>query len=264
MTKIVGISFKDKGRIYNFSPNDIELKPNITVIVETERGIQFGRVETKITEIDEEKIKTPLKKVLRIATKEDYQKNKKNLNDAVKALQEARKIVKKYNLNMNIIYANYTFDRDQLLFRFIADSRVDFRDLVKDLASLYHTRIELRQVGVRDKAREIGGIGMCGKKLCCAQFNYDFDAVSINMAKNQNLSLNPTKINGICGRLLCCLKYEDETYKDCRKCLPQLGKLVETKKGKGKVVSLDILKKTYRVDIPEVGIVEVNCKGEIN
>ena len=159
---------------------------------------------------------------------------------------------------MKIIDSSYTLNREQLLFHFLSDNRIDFRNLAKELASIYKTRIELRQVGVRDKAKNIGGMGMCGCTLCCSKFLNEFDSVSINMAKNQNLSLNPTKINGACGRLLCCLKYEDETYEELRKDLPKIGKIVETKQGKGKVVSLDVLKGTYNVEIENIGIVKVD------
>lgn len=262
MIDVIGVSFKEKGRIYYFSPKNMKLKKNITVVVETERGLQFGKVETDVMQIDSKKIKTPLKNILRIATKKDYENYKKNIKDASLALAKCKKLVSKHNLDMQIIDAIYTLDRDQLVFHFIADNRVDFRSLAKDLASIYKTRIELRQVGVRDKAKEIGGIGPCGRKFCCAQFLNDFDSVSINMAKNQNLSLNPTKINGVCGRLLCCLNYEDETYKECRKCLPEIGTKVKIKEGTGVVVSLDILNNSYLVDIPEVGKVKVSktCK----
>ena len=159
---------------------------------------------------------------------------------------------------MKIVGAEYTLDRNELVFKFIADGRVDFRDLAKDLANRYKTRIELYQLGVRDKAKEVGGCGPCGIKLCCQRFSSNFTSVSINMAKNQNLSLNPTKINGVCGRLLCCLRYEDDSYKECRKCLPQIGKTVEIKEGKGKVVSLDVINKKYTVLIPEKGEIEVS------
>ena len=181
----------------------------------------------------------------------------KNIEDAKKALKKCKEIVDEYNLNMMILDANYTFDRSQLLFTFLADSRVDFRKLAKDLANTYKTRIELRQVGVRDKAKEVGGYGCCGQVLCCSKFLTDFDSVSINMAKNQNIALNPTKINGVCGRLLCCLKYEDECYKECAKKLPKVGKKVDTEFGEGKVISAEILKQTYRVDVKDHGIVEV-------
>ena len=233
MIQVVGVSLKEKGKIYYFSPNNFSLKKGVTVIVETEKGIQFGKVEQEIIEISEKKIKMPLKKVVRIATKRDYQEHCKNLKDASKALIECRKQVQKLNLPMQIIDANYTFTRDQLVFRFLADNRIDFRELARVLASIYKTRIELRQVGVRDKAREIGGLAPCGRALCCSKDSYDFDSVSINMAKNQGIALNPSKINGVCGRLLCCLKYEDETYKTYRKNLPEVGQKINTEKGEG-------------------------------
>ncbi len=258
MIKVVGISFENIKQIYYFNPKSLDLRRNVTVIVETERGLQFGKVEIPSFDIEEEKVKYPLKDVIRISTKKDYVEHRKNLKDAEKALDKCREIIKKLNLNMQIMDASFTFDRSQLLFRFISDNRVDFRQLAKELANIYKTRIELRQVGVRDKAKEVGGCGLCGRKLCCSRFESDIAAISINMAKNQNLSLNPNKINGVCGRLLCCLKYEDETYKEYRKSLPELGTLVETEKGKGKVVNLDILNKKYSVNVPEVGVVEVD------
>lgn len=257
MIQVVGVSLKEKGKIYYFSPNNFSLKKGVTVIVETEKGIQFGKVEQEIIEISEKKVKMPLKKVVRIATKRDYQEHCKNLKDASKALIECRKQVQKLNLPMQIIDANYTFTRDQLVFRFLADNRIDFRELARVLASIYKTRIELRQVGVRDKAREIGGLAPCGRALCCSKYSYDFDSVSINMAKNQGIALNPSKINGVCGRLLCCLKYEDETYKTYRKNLPEVGQKTNTEKGEGTVVGLDILNQSYRVDIPKIGIIEI-------
>lgn len=256
MEKIVGITFKEKGKIYYFLPGKYELKKGTTVIVKTEQGLQFGKVELENFEIAEEKIKVPLNKIIRIASKEDYINNKKNIEDAKIALSKSKELALKYNLNMYILDANYTFDRSQLIFKFIANDRVDFRKLAKELASLYKTRIELRQVGVRDKAREVGGCGQCGRELCCSKFLTEFDAVSINMAKNQGIALNPDKINGVCDRLLCCLKYEDECYKEYRKDLPKLGKKIVTEKGEGKVISVNVLKKTYRVDIKDVGIVE--------
>ena len=262
MVDVVGVTFKDKGRIYYFLPKNLKLKKNITVVVQTERGLQFGKVVTDIIQVEEKKLLSPLKKITRIASRQDYENNKKNLKDAEQALKKCKELVIKHGLDMQIIDAVYTLDRDQLLFHFIADNRIDFRSLAKDLASIYRTRIELRQVGVRDKAKEIGGFGPCGRKFCCASFLNDFDSVSINMAKNQNLSLNPTKINGVCGRLLCCLNYEDETYKDCRKCLPEIGDKVKVDGKNGTVVSLDILEKSYTVDIPDVGRVKVDKKCE--
>jgi len=235
----------------------MKIKKGINVIVKTERGLQFGTVEIANTKIEESKIKSSLAEVIRIASKKDYEKHMKNVNDAKKALKKCKDLVEEHNLNMMILDANYTFDRSQLLFTFIADNRIDFRKLAKDLANTYKTRIELRQVGVRDKAKEIGGYGSCGRELCCSKFLFDFDSVSINMAKNQNIALNPTKINGVCGRLLCCLKYEDECYKELGKKLPKIGKKVETQFGEGKVISTDILKQTYRVQLPDKEIVEV-------
>lgn len=253
MVEVVGISFEGNSRVYYFSPNKLNLKNNITVIVETDKGQQFGKVTKEVFSIEEQNLISPLKNVLRIATKQDYYAHKKNLKDASIALKKCRELVEKEHLNMQVLDSSYTFDRAQLVFRFLADSRVDFRNLAKELASIYKTRIELRQVGVRDKAKEIGGIGPCGRALCCSCFLNDFESVSINMAKNQNISLNQSKINGSCGRLLCCLKYEDETYTDCRKCLPKIGEIVETEEGSGKVVSIDVLNQKYSVEIPGIG-----------
>ena len=256
--KVVGVSFDNNKQIYYFNPKTFDLRRNVTVIVETERGLQFGKVILPPFEIEEEKIKSVLKNVIRISTKKDYLEYKKNIRDAELALIKCKKLIEKLDLNMQVMDANFTFDRAQLLFRFLSDNRVDFRQLAKELANIYKTRIELRQVGVRDKAKEIGGCGLCGRQLCCARFNSDMSSVSINMAKNQNISLNPNKINGVCGRLLCCLKYEDETYKEYKKDLPKVGSIVDTLKGRGKVISIDILNKKYNVDIKDVGIVEID------
>ena len=256
--KVVGIAFDNNKQIYYFNPKTFDLRRNVTVIVETERGLQFGKVILPPFEIEEEKIKSVLKNVIRISTKKDYLEYKKNIRDAELALIKCKKLIEKLDLNMQVMDANFTFDRAQLLFRFLSDNRVDFRQLAKELANIYKTRIELRQVGVRDKAKEIGGCGLCGRQLCCARFNSDMSSVSINMAKNQNISLNPNKINGVCGRLLCCLKYEDETYKEYKKDLPKVGSIVDTLKGRGKVISIDILNKKYNVDIKDVGIVEID------
>lgn len=257
MINIVGINFKENGKVYYFLPGNIILKKNVTVIVQTERGLQFGKVVTDVIKIEENKITTPLKQIIRIASKNDYHNHLKNVKDSKDALIKCKKLVEDDKLPMQIIDAEYTFDRSQLIFRFIADNRIDFRTLAKKLASIYKTRIELRQVGVRDKAKEVGGLGVCGCKLCCARFLKDLESVSINMAKNQNIALNPNKINGVCGRLLCCLKYEDECYKNCKKCLPKIGDIVETEKGKGNVISIDVLKKSYKVNVKDVGIIEV-------
>ena len=258
MIEIVGVSLKKGGKIYYFAPNGLKLKKGDNTIVKTERGLQFGMIETENTQIEESKLKASLSEVVRVCSKKDKEINEKNIEDAKKALKKGKELVEKYDLNMMILDASYTFDRSQLLFTFLADNRVDFRKLAKDLASIYKTRIELRQVGVRDKAKEIGGYGSCGRPLCCSKFLCDFDSVSINMAKNQNIALNPTKINGACGRLLCCLKYEDSCYKEYSKNLPKVGKKVETEHGEGKVIGVDILKQKYRVDVKDHGIVEVD------
>ena len=206
----------NKDTLY-FLPFKYKLKENVTVIVETENGLEFGKVIEPSVKVDNNE---ELNRIIRISTKRDYQNYKQNILDAKEALKKAKDIVQDLNLNMYVLDAYYNFERSKLFFRFLADARIDFRDLAKELASIYKTRIELRQIGIRDKAKETGGVGMCGRCLCCSKFLKDFDSVSISMVKNQNISLNPNKINGVCGRLLCCLKYEDENYKECRKCLP--------------------------------------------
>ncbi len=258
MIEVVGVSFKKNGKVYYFSPNGIKVEKDDNVIVKTERGLQFGTVEVDNKEISSEQLTSALSNIVRIASKKDIEQNEKNISSSKEALSKCKELIEKYKLEMMVLDASYTFDRNQLLFTFIADSRVDFRKLAKDLANIYKTRIELRQVGVRDKAKEIGGYGSCGRPLCCSKFLCDFDSVSINMAKNQNIALNPNKINGCCGRLLCCLKYEDECYKELNKNLPKVGKKVKTDKGEGKVISVDVLKQKYRVSVPDNGIVEVD------
>ena len=202
MVEVVNIMFKDSNKTYYFSPNGIKLHDNDKVIVNTERGMQLATVVGEIEKIEEKKLVSKLKDVLRKATSEDIKENEKNIRDSERALEKCRELVEKNKLEMKVIDASFTFDRSQLLFRFLSDNRVDFRVLAKDLAAIYRTRIELRQVGVRDKAKEVGGIGPCGREFCCAKFLNDFDSVSINMAKNQSIALNPSKINGVCGRLL--------------------------------------------------------------
>ncbi len=261
MIEVVGVAFKEQGHIYYFDPNGYKLKKNVTVIVETDQGLQFGKVINEAISIDLSTLKSKLKQIIRISSKDDYKRHVKNQRDSKDALTKARELVAKKKINMQIIDASFTFDRDKLIFRFLADKRVDFRELAKELASIYKVRIELRQIGVRDKAKEVGGCGPCGQKLCCSRFLKDLDAVSINMAKNQNISLNPSKINGVCGRLLCCLKYEDETYKECRKCLPKIGDKIKTEHGEGNVVGLDILNQKYKVFVPKHGIVMVDKIG---
>lgn len=242
---IYGVNFKDNGKIYNFK-SKFRCPLNVTVITETEKGQQFGKV---VSFIDDENNKNydELKEIIRISTKKDYDEYLKNLKDADLALKNCRRLVKELNLDMKLINASYTFDRKQLLFNFLADERIDFRELAKKLAAIYRTRIELRQVGARDKAREIGGLGACGQKICCANFLNHIDSVSMNMAKNQGLALNPSKINGVCGRLLCCLTYEEEEYIKCNKGLPDIGQTVTTPYGEGQVTNVNILDRSYKV-----------------
>ena len=256
--KLIKVVLKKNGLPHYYAPHGLPLKRGVSVIVETEKGLQFGTTISEIFEISDDQIQIPITDVVRIASRKDARRHEKNESEAKFALKKCRELAQKYELKMRILDAVYTFDRDQLFFYFISDNRVDFRTLAKELASIYHTRIELRQVGVRDKAKEIGGIGMCGRGLCCSTFLKEFESVSINMAKNQNISLNPTKINGLCGRLLCCLNYENECYKECRKNLPKVGQTVKTDYGTGVVKEVDILKGTYKVEIPAKGLVEVN------
>lgn len=258
MKEVVDVIFKENGEKITCLIGNQKPKKNITVIVQTDRNLQFGKVITNVSQKKESEISKNIPKIIRISTKNDYHNHLKNKKDAKEALQKCKKIVEQKEMHMQLIDATYTFDRNQLIFRFVAENRIDFRDLAKDLAGIYKTRIELRQIGIRDKAKEVGGIGLCGRSTCCSKFLKDFDSVSISMAKNQNLSLNPNKINGVCGRLLCCLKYEDECYKNCKKCLPNVGSFVETEHGKGKVISVDILNKKYFVDIKNYGILEVD------
>ena len=257
MYKVVGVVLNGKGKTYFFSCNKLELKKGLEVIVETEKGLQYGQVVVNPYEVSEEDLGYALKNVIRVASKNDKDQYTKNISDANVALLKAREVADKLKLDMNIIDANYTFDRGQLLFNFLADSRVDFREFAKKLAQIYKTRIELRQIGVRDKAKEIGGIGPCGRFLCCSTFLTDFNSVSINMAKNQMLALNPTKINGICGRLLCCLNYEDEVYTEMKKGMPSIGSIYKDNGVEGKVVSLNLLKHTATIETKNKVLVEV-------
>lgn len=256
MNKVVGVYFGTNSKVYFFDSNGLDLKDGMNVIVETERGQQLGTV--LIGDIKNKEVISDMKPILRIANIEDKKVFEKNKVDSFKALEKARKIASKLDLNMNLIDATYTFDRNQLLFFFLSDQRVDFREMAKELASIYRTRIELRQIGVRDKAKVVSGIGQCGRELCCSCFLHDsMESVTINMAKNQNIALNPSKINGQCGRLLCCLNYEDDVYTENKIGMPNIGDEVDTVKGRGKVVSLDILKRSYIVNVPEIGRVDV-------
>ena len=248
MINFYGVTFKNDGKVYYFKAEDFTCPINVTVIVETEKGLQFGKI---VSEIDEVKgiDKEAIKDIIRISTKEDYNQYQKNLKDAKDALEYIKECIDDLELNMNVIDASFTFDRKQLLFNFISDERVDFRELARMVAGKYHTRIELRQVGARDKAKNIGGIGVCGKELCCKQFLGSIQPVTINMAKNQNIALNPSKINGACGRLLCCLNYEDEEYQKCLHGMPSVGDKIKTEFGEGTVISLDILNRKYKVNV---------------
>lgn len=251
---IVGVKFKSDGKIYNFSSLE-EHKVKEKVIVETERGLQLGEIceIAKNTNRDT----ANLKEIKSLATEEDYSRYLKNVRDAKKALQETKEIIKKSDLNMSLIDASYSLDRKVLLFNFVSDERVDFRDLVKELAAKYHTRIELHQVGVRDKAKEVGGIGLCGRILCCNGCLKTVNSVNINMVKNQNIALNPTKINGACGRLLCCFTYENELYEENRKKLPKVGEKKNYKGKEATVTQVDILKKSYTLKYSDNSVEEV-------
>ena len=260
MYEVVGVKFDSSNRLYYFETNKYEIKKGNFVIVETEKGIQFGTVLTEKKNLEEKDVLLPLKKVLRIATKDDIKQHDENCKLAVKALEDAKNNAKKYNLNMNFIGAYFTLDKNQLIYNFVADERVDFRELAKKLASIYKTRIELRQIGVRDKAKEIGGLGPCGRFLCCNSFLSDFNSVSINMAKNQYIALNPTKINGICGRLLCCLNYEDEQYTEMKKDYPDIGVYLKTANFNGKVVSHNLFKKSFVIENKDKTLTEVSLE----
>lgn len=248
---IYGVTFRDKGKAYYFNGQNLRIPINVTVIVETEKGLQFGKVVSKVEDEKAERFKENLKDILRISTKKDYEQYLTNLKDGSSALKNAKKIAEELNLSMRFIDAEFTFDRRQLLLNFYADERVDFRELAKKLAGIYRTRIELRQVGARDKAEQIGGIGPCGRELCCSSFLSHLESVSMNMAKNQNLALTPSKINGCCGRLLCCLAYEDQEYLHCSKGMPNIGQKIDTPYGLGVVSSIDILNRKYKVFVNE-------------
>lgn len=257
MQKIVGIVFNKKSRIYNFDALDFQLKLDDKVIVETEKGLQFGYVAKETKEIEDNEFAIPLKPILRLASKKDETNHNKNIEDAKKALNKAKEIVEEMKMDMRLLDASYTFDRKQLLFNFLADERVDFRELAKRLAQIYKTRIELRQIGIRDKAKEIGGLGPCGRLLCCNTFLTDLNSVTINMAKNQLLALNPTKINGVCGRLLCCLNYEDSVYTKLKENMPDIGDIYTDNNVKGKVVDMDILKQKIVIEDEKRNQIEV-------
>lgn len=248
MIKVVGVRFRAAGKIYYFDPGDMEIELYDHVIVETARGIEYGQVVIAQKEIEEEAIVSPLKPVMRVATDKDEEQVDKNREKEKEAFKICLEKIAKHGLEMKLVDAEYTFDNNKLLFYFTADGRIDFRELVKDLASVFRTRIELRQIGVRDETKVLGGIGICGRELCCKTYLPEFAPVSIKMAKEQSLSLNPTKISGVCGRLMCCLKNEAETYEYLNGRLPAVGEIVSTRDGrKGEVASVSVLKQLVKV-----------------
>ena len=258
MKEIIGVRFRPNGKIYFFSPGNHDVECGQFVIVETARGVEFGKVVLGKRNIDDGKIVSTLKTIIRVATDEDKKKNEDNKEKSKKAFVICKEKIAKHKLDMKLIEAEYTFDNNKVLFYFTADGRIDFRELVKDLAAVFRTRIELRQIGVRDETKIMGGYGICGRELCCHTFLSEFAPVSIKMAKEQNLSLNPTKISGVCGRLMCCLKNEEETYEYLNSRLPNVGDYVTTDDGlKGEVSSVNVLRQLVKV------LVEVNDEKEL-
>ncbi len=252
MIRVIGVRFRTAGKIYFFDPLEYEIKRGDHVIVETARGIEFGTVVSDIREVEEDKVVQPLKPVIRIAGQRDVEQEQANRQKEKEAFQICLEKIRKHELEMKLIDAEYTFDNNKVLFYFTADGRIDFRELVKDLASVFKTRIELRQIGVRDETKIIGGIGICGRPLCCHSYLSDFIPVSIKMAKEQNLSLNPTKISGVCGRLMCCLKNEEETYEELNRKLPSIGDTVMAEDGsRGEVQSVNVLRQLVKVVVEE-------------
>ena len=248
MTKVIGVRFRTAGKIYYFSPCRLKVRSGDHVIVETARGIEYGYVVMGVKEVEDEKVVQPLKPVIRLATPQDDQQSETNREKEKEAFRICLEKIRKHGLEMKLIDAEYTFDNNKVLFYFTADGRIDFRELVKDLASVFKTRIELRQIGVRDETKILGGIGICGRELCCHTHQSEFLPVSIKMAKEQNLSLNPAKISGVCGRLMCCLKHEQETYEELNSRLPGIGDIVTARDGvKGEVNSVNVLRQTVKV-----------------
>ena len=258
MTKVIGVRFRTAGKIYFFSPGKFEVKRGDQVIVETARGVEFGNVVMGPKEVKDEELTQPLKPVIRLATEDDRRVEEKNRKKEKEAFQICLEKIHKHGLEMKLIDAEYTFDNNKVLFYFTADGRIDFRELVKDLAAVFKTRIELRQIGVRDETKILGGIGICGRPLCCHTYLSEFAPVSIKMAKEQNLSLNPTKISGVCGRLMCCLKNEQETYEYLNRKLPGVGDIVTLPDGmKGEVSGVNVLRQLVKV------LVDVNDEKEM-
>ena len=258
MTRVIGVRFRNVGKIYYFSPKNLEIKSGDHVIVETARGVEYGHVVLPPRDVEDEKVVQPLKEVIRIANAQDDKKEESNRKREKEAYQICLKKIKEHGLEMKLIDVEYTFDNNKVLFYFTADGRIDFRELVKDLAAIFKTRIELRQIGVRDETKILGGIGICGRALCCHTYLSEFAPVSIKMAKEQNLSLNPTKISGVCGRLMCCLKNEEETYEELNRKLPVVGDRVNTPEGlRGEEQSVNVLRQLVKV------IVDVDDEKEI-
>jgi cell fate regulator YaaT (PSP1 superfamily) len=247
MIDILGIRFRCAGKVYHFNPNGLELKEGTKVVVETVRGVEYGTVVSEIERVEEKTLSAPLKDVIRIATEDDSIQNEENKKKARDAFKTCKEKIIKHELDMKLIDVEYTFDNNKILFYFTADGRIDFRELVKDLAAVFRTRIELRQIGVRDETKMMGGIGICGRCLCCNCHLSDFQPVSIKMAKEQGLSLNPTKISGVCGRLMCCLKYEQNAYEEIITRAPKVGSIVDTIDGNGEVISISLLREEAKI-----------------
>ncbi|SHF06258.1 Cell fate regulator YaaT, PSP1 superfamily (controls sporulation, competence, biofilm development) [Seinonella peptonophila] len=256
MLKVLGVRFRQAGKIYYFDPGDFHINEHDHVIVETVRGIECGEVVLGIRFVNKDEVVLPLKQVIRVATDEDLEQLQSNDQAAKSALQICQEKINQHQLEMKLVDAEYTFDRNKVIFYFTAEGRVDFRELVRDLASVFRTRIELRQIGVRDEAKLLGGIGPCGRVLCCSSFLGDFEPVSIKMAKDQSLSLNPAKISGLCGRLMCCLKFENDSYENIKERMPDIGQQVVTPDGDGRVVVLNLLEKRVQVKLFESGSTE--------
>ncbi|CAG9614386.1 hypothetical protein BACCIP111899_03614 [Bacillus rhizoplanae] len=265
MYDVVGVRFKKAGKVYYFDPNQFDISENEFAIVETVRGIEYGKVVITKKQVDENDVVLPLKKVIRIADENDRTIVEENKRAAKEAYQVCQQKVIEHDLDMKLVDVEYTFDRNKVIFYFTADGRIDFRELVKDLAAIFRTRIELRQIGVRDEAKMLGGIGPCGRMLCCSTFLGDFEPVSIKMAKDQNLSLNPAKISGLCGRLMCCLKYENDEYEAAKEQLPDLDEKIQTPHGLGRVIGLNILERLIQVElVDKERIVEYTLDELIN
>ena len=260
MIEVIGIRFKKAGKVYYFDPAGLKIEAGDHVIVETARGVEYGTVVRGNAMVQDDQIVPPLKKVIRVATEEDAKEDEENRRKEKEAFQICSEKILNHKLDMKLVDAEITFDHNKLIFYFTSDGRVDFRELVKELASVFRTRIELRQIGVRDEAKMLNGIGICGRTLCCATFLGDFQPVSIKMAKEQNLSLNPTKISGICGRLMCCLKYEEDVYEELNKKLPNIGDIISTPDGTGEILSVNVLMQIVKAavrkkenDLPNIG-----------